>query len=64
MSLSKVQHETATGSVSNQRIHFNLCVVVLHVHFDVEGCSLRVKGRNVEENQYIKVWFVEGFEEL
>jgi protein pelota len=55
MSISKVQHETATGSVSNQRVHITICVVVLDVHFDVEACGLRVKGRNVEENDYIKV---------
>lgn len=32
-----------------------LCVEVLAVDFDTEGCSLRVKGKNVEENPYVKV---------
>lgn len=51
----KVQRESATGSVSNERVHFKLTVAVLDVTFDVEACSLRVKGKNVTENPYIKV---------
>ena len=51
----KVQQETSTGSVSSQRVRMVLCIQVLAVDFDTEGCSLRVKGKNVEENPYVKV---------
>lgn len=50
-----MQHESGTGTVVSERVRMDICVVVVAVDFDTEGCSLRVKGRNAEENPYIKV---------
>ncbi len=52
---SKVQKESNTGSVDTQRVRTTLCIAVLHVEFDTEVCTLRIKGRNMEENPYVKV---------
>ena len=51
----KVKSETATGSVDSQKIRTNLSIEVATVEFDVAGGMLRVSGRNVEENQFVKV---------
>lgn len=51
-----MKSETATGSTDSQRVRTTLCISVLDVEFDTEACKLRIKGRNVEENQYVKVW--------
>lgn len=53
--IRKVQNETSTGSSSSTRIRMNLAVVVESVDFDTQACVLRLKGRNVEESQYVKV---------
>ena len=34
-----------------------LAIQVEAIDFDTQACVLRVKGRNVEENQYVKVRF-------
>nr|CAG4651871.1 EOG090X07BV [Triops cancriformis] len=53
--IRKVQTETATGSSSSSRVRTVLTVEVESVDFDTQACVLRVKGRNVEENQYVKM---------
>lgn len=53
--IRKVQNETSTGSSSSTRMRMNLAVVVESVDFDTQACVLRLKGRNVEESQYVKV---------
>eukprot|EP00045_Choanoeca_perplexa_P006950 m.60913 g.60913 ORF g.60913 m.60913 type:complete len:393 (+) comp13867_c0_seq2:80-1258(+) len=52
--LRKVKSESTTGSVDSQKMRITLCIQVLEVDFDTEGCSLRVKGKNVEENKHVK----------
>lgn len=32
-----------------------LTINVEHIDYDTQACMLRLKGRNVEENQYVKV---------
>ena len=32
-----------------------LTIAVEGIDFDTQACVLRIKGRNVEENQYVKV---------
>ncbi|XP_022093296.1 protein pelota homolog [Acanthaster planci] len=51
----KVTTETATGSSSSNRVRTVLTVSVEDVDFDVQACVLRVKGRNIQENQYVKM---------
>jgi len=51
----KVQQETATGSSSSSRIRTMLTIKVESIDFDTQACVLRLKGRNVQENQYVKV---------
>lgn len=51
----KVQNETATGSSSSSRIRTTLTIAVESIDFDTHACKLRLKGRNIEENQYVKV---------
>lgn len=53
--IRKVQNETATGSSSSSRIRTTLTISVESIDFDTQACVLRLKGRNVEENQYVKV---------
>ena len=36
-----------------------LSIQVETIDFDTQACVLRVKGRNVEENEYVKVCAVE-----
>ena len=36
-------------------IQMRLKIEVVRIEFDVEQCSLRLNGRNVEENEYIKM---------
>ncbi|KAB7502572.1 Protein pelota, partial [Armadillidium nasatum] len=53
--IRKVQQESATGSSSSSRIRTTLTIQVETTDFDIGGCLLRVKGRNVQENKYIKM---------
>ena len=47
--------ETATGSTSSSKVRTTLCIQVESIDFDTQACVLRVKGRNIQENQYVKV---------
>lgn len=51
----KVQNETATGSSSSSRVLTTLTICVETIDYDIHGKTLRLKGRNIEENQYVKV---------
>lgn len=53
----KVQQETVTGSSSSNRVRTTLTIQVETVDFDTQACVLRLKGRNVSENQFVKVLF-------
>jgi hypothetical protein len=53
--LRKIQNESATGSVSVNKVRTTLTIRIEAIDFDTQGCVLRVKGRNIEENQYVKV---------
>lgn len=53
--IRKVQNETATGSSSSSRVRTTLTISVESIDFDTQACVLRLKGRNIEENQYVKV---------
>lgn len=51
----KVQTESSTGSVGSSRVRTTLTVCVETIDFDSQACQLRVKGTNIQENQYVKV---------
>jgi hypothetical protein len=51
----KVIKEGSTGSVSAQRVRTNITLEVLSVDFNAQDCNVRISGRNVEENEYVKV---------
>ncbi|XP_065568171.1 protein pelota-like [Artemia franciscana] len=53
--IRKVQTESATGSSSSNRVRTTLTIRVETVDFDTQACALRVKGRNIEENQFVKM---------
>ncbi len=51
----KVQTESSTGSVGSSRVRTTLTLCVETIDFDSQACRLRVKGTNIQENQYVKV---------
>lgn len=53
--IRKVQNETATGSSSSNRVRTTLTISVENIDFDTQGQQLRLKGRNIEENQWVKM---------
>ncbi|XP_013117848.1 protein pelota [Stomoxys calcitrans] len=53
--IRKVQNETATGSSTSSRVRTTLTISVETIDFDTQACVLRLKGRNIEENQYVKM---------
>jgi len=53
--IRRVQTESATGSTSSNKIRTTLTIQVESTDFDIQAGVLRVKGRNVEENQYVKM---------
>lgn len=53
--IRKVQTESATGSSTSSRVRTTLKINVETIDFDTYGGMLRLKGKNIEENQYVKV---------
>ena len=47
--------QSATGSTSSSKIRTTLTIQVETIDFDTQASMLRIKGRNIEENQYVKV---------
>lgn len=53
--IRKVQNESSTGSSTSSRVRTTLTIRVENIDFDTQACMLRLKGRNIEENQYVKM---------
>ncbi|XP_076452895.1 protein pelota-like [Babylonia areolata] len=53
--IRKVTTESATGSTNASKVRTTLTVRVEDIDFDTQACVLRVKGRNICENQYVKM---------
>eukprot|EP00056_Hartaetosiga_gracilis_P011716 m.178843 g.178843 ORF g.178843 m.178843 type:complete len:379 (-) comp13561_c0_seq1:2364-3500(-) len=51
----KIYKESATGSVSTEKVKLTLKLAVKQVHFDPEGLSFRIKGKNMTENKFVKL---------
>lgn len=53
--IRKVQNESVTGSSTSNRVRTTLTIKVENIEYDTQACMLRLKGRNVEENQFVKM---------
>ena len=51
----KVKDESSTGSSTSSRVRTNLTISIETIEFDTAACELRVKGKNIQENQYVKM---------
>ena len=51
----RVTTQSATGSTSSSKVRTTLTIRVETIDFDTQASMLRIKGRNIEENQYVKV---------
>lgn len=51
----KVKDESSTGSSTSNRVRTNLTISIEAIEFDTAACELRVKGKNIQENQYVKM---------
>ena len=51
----KIVKEGNMGSVQSQRVRLTLTVEVDDVDFDPLECTIRLKGRNMEENPHVKL---------
>lgn len=54
-SFRKVQLTSNTGSSTAQKVKIRLTIEVETIEFDVSTCELRVKGKNTEENEFVKL---------
>lgn len=53
--IRKVTVESATGTTGSTRVRTTLTIAIETIEYDTQGCVLRVKGRNIVENQYVKM---------
>ncbi|XP_044754423.1 protein pelota [Coccinella septempunctata] len=53
--IRKVQSESSTGSSTSNRVRTTLTISVETIDFDTQACMLRLKGKNIEENQFVKM---------
>jgi len=51
----KVQQTSSTGSSTAQKIKLRLTLEIETIEFDTQTCELRVKGKNTEENEHVKL---------
>ncbi|KAJ3288785.1 hypothetical protein HK104_007959 [Borealophlyctis nickersoniae] len=51
----RVVSETATGSTDKSSVRITLTIQVEEIDFDTQAAMLRVKGRNIEENKFVKM---------
>lgn len=53
--IRKVMNESATGSVTSERVRTRLTIEVDKIDFDTGAGVLRINGKNVEENRHVKL---------
>jgi len=53
--IRRVTTQSETGSTSSNKVRTMLTIQVEAVEFDTQASMLRVKGRNIVENQYVKM---------
>lgn len=52
---SKVQKESSTGSTTTNKVKIKLTLSLETIDFDPATCTVRVKGKNTQENEFIKM---------
>lgn len=55
VSFPKVKKESSTGSSTTSRIKMTLTVLVESTEWDAQTCSLRLRGKTISENDFIKL---------
>ncbi|CAI2171875.1 16083_t:CDS:10 [Funneliformis geosporum] len=53
--IRRVQRQSTTGSVESERVRCVLTITVDNVEFDSQGGLLRIRGRVINENKYVKM---------
>lgn len=53
--MRKITNETSTGSKTSQRVQMTLTIAVETIDFDATVCSLHLKGKNIQENQHVRL---------
>lgn len=53
----KVVQTSDTGSSTTTKKRMILTIEVLGIDYDIAGCALRVKGRTIAENDFVKKGF-------
>lgn len=51
----KVKKESNTGSVESRRLRLQLTIEVESVDFDPEACVMRCSGKNIAENEHVRL---------
>ena len=51
----KITTEGNTGTRQSQKIRLTLTIKIEDIDFDTQACLLRIKGRNIEENEHVKM---------
>ncbi|KAL6651563.1 hypothetical protein ACP70R_010488 [Stipagrostis hirtigluma subsp. patula] len=55
VTVRKVLRDAASGGRDAERVKLKLEIVVESVEYDKEGSVLRVRGKNISENDYVKI---------
>ncbi|XP_027104676.2 protein PELOTA 1-like [Coffea arabica] len=55
VTVRKVLRETASGARDSERVKLRLEVKVETMEYDKEGSALRIRGKNVLENEHVKI---------
>ncbi|KAF0890649.1 hypothetical protein E2562_004166 [Oryza meyeriana var. granulata] len=55
VTVRKVLREMASGGRDAERVKLNLEIIVESVDYDKEGSVLRVRGKNITENDHVKI---------
>jgi len=53
--IRKVASESMTGSVSSEKLRIQLTIKVENVDFDAQTPMIRLKGKNIVENEFVKL---------
>ncbi|KAJ3277828.1 hypothetical protein HDU76_010158, partial [Blyttiomyces sp. JEL0837] len=51
----RVVSESSTGSTDKTSVRITLTIAVEEIEFDTQACMLRINGRNIVENKFVKM---------
>ncbi|KAK1310394.1 hypothetical protein QJS10_CPA08g00257 [Acorus calamus] len=55
VTVRKILRETASGGRDAQRVKLKLEIIIEDIHYDKEGSVLRLRGKNMLENDHVKI---------